>query len=1013
MRKKVSLYVLLGAALLASCTNSDYDLRGGVSMDMSIPGNRIALPIGDLRAYTLDSLLATDGQSLVVENGVYGLQLSDSIDPIVIPVELEPFHLDPIVREMPVDLGDLQLTTVEVPGVNQTLNLSLGELTKDEINSSLPVLREDASFSLKEEDFKTFQDLLALAGKDEIEINDFDVLITTGKKGISCDFTCPVPEEVKSFTNITFCERDGSLQGTEAGARIAIDLLPPAKAAGLDKTLNMEVVFPACYDLALDPRAEQAPCYTLNKGDLGNHNVLVISGLKCKDLEKTTVSFYAVAIKGMDSYVSQTDDGTVLDFHDKIWYSLEYRLSGHLTLTSADKASDYAVSLFTEDAIGIWDADIELNPITCPFEPLKHELGIELTGIEYIDSVGSITFNADASHITLATTLSRPIEGLQLDPSTPLVLRLPKSFDLELVGEGSDSRWNEAERTLVINQLDDLLNGSYEFAVKKLEVNKAVTDGTLTLDGDITVESATGQLTLTGGRTTLLKLMDNLGDRTLDVQVAPSTLEVTDVDVSTSQLSESVKDEVSFDIDIPVGTLIEKACAIYPKEDIDMTFSIGLKGLEKVDAKAHLDFTMDYPSFLCLETDERDMTVSDGKLHLDMDFDPNAGTLQRTLRVTHLDFTRLPGGCLEAVSVEDEGHLQLTSTLGIEGTITMDKTTVSLSDLDDELSFNAAISFGDFELKMFQGVVNYDVPAVNTDIDLRGDESLDVLFSEGNSMVLSDPQLFIDLDNPIGVPVVVNMLLEGLDENGTVIPTSTIEVNNVRIEPARYDEAAGGVVPTTTRLLFASKATASVSGYTTVVCENLANLLKVVPSKVHIELKPGIDRSSMHSIDIGRPLEISASYRVAIPLCFDDLHLCYRTASDGIALSLGDYSQYLSKAAIRLKANAIQTIPFGMKLSLVPYDGKGRVMENVRISTVELAAGTGAAVSREAPSQPIEFEIVSDDCNLADLVSLQVVAEVNANHTEGGVALKPEQGIMLTDMVLYIEADVELDLNDK
>lgn len=1009
---KAALLALLATGFMTSCIDYDYDLRGGVSKDISLPNNKLTIPLGDLKPFRLDSLLKGGGDLLRVEDGVYGIHLSDTVTPIALPVELDPLHIDPIVHDATFEVTDFKLEDVQMPGINQTLTLNLGQLTKDDINQSLPVLKENAVFQVEDDVLQPFKTLLQMSGVNQIEINDFDVTIQTDEKQIFCDFNCVLPEQVKSVNRISFCERDGSLHG-KAGARVAIDLVPPAKASALTKTIDMDVVFPPSYELALDDEVQGASAYSIEKGEWGNPNVLHVRGLDCTGQTKNTVSLYAVAISGLERYLQTVGDECRIDFHDKITYRLSYRMSGALTLSVDDTAADFGVQLSTYDALGIYDADVELNPIACPFEPQTFDIDTELEGVEFLDSVGTVIFNPDHSRLTLVTHLSRSVTGLEMDASHPVTLALPEGFHLDLMSGSGATKWDAEHATLIFSRLDDLLNGTYEFAVKDICVAKAVKDGELKLDGTMRLSAADDQLLLTGGRTTLNALMDNLGERTLDVCVNPTTLEVADVDVRTAQITETLNDTTSLNIDLPVGDLIEKAFAIYPKKPVDMTLALVVKGMEGLDVTAQLALAIAYPSFLCLESDAKDITFDDdGTMHMDITFNPSAGNISRTLRLTHLDFTKMPAGCLETVEVDGERHLRLDSPLVFDGTYSLGNTQLSLSDLSDEYGLHTEVSFADIELQMFQGIINYAIDPIETDIQLNEDESLDALFNSGNSLVLSDPELMVELTNPVGVPVDVSLQLQGFDASGVSIASSTIDVSGVTIAGGRYQEATRCVEPVTTKLLFVAKEKMETDGASVVVVPELANLLKVVPASVKVSLKPIINRTMTHYIDIARPLEIKGQYSVAIPMKFDELHVNYQTEKDAIKLSLGDVAESLTNAALRLSGNVVQTIPIGIELSLLPFDAEGQPVEDMQISTVKLAAGDGSAVTDKGKAQPVAFEVSATSEALARLASLQVSAKAEADHTEGGIALRPEQGILLKDLVLSVEAGVEINLND-
>lgn len=1004
-----ALLVLL-LPLSTSCVDNTYDLGGGVSTDITIPNNKISLPLGDLKAYSLDSLLKTeDGPLNIDENGVYGIRLSDTIRPVTIPIDPVTFSIDPVVKDLAYALDELDVTDVKLPSFEESVELDFNDVSLADINQHLPVLDESSAFNFDDVNIDELLNALKKSGNSSQTYEGFHASVTAQQQGIVCDFEYKLPEEVKSIRTITFGERDGETHDGK-GALAVAELTHPAKFMGMNVDVDAEFTFPDDYELALDPEAPQASCYTLKKGVHNHNNVVSIKGLKGNG-EVSKLQFYIVSMSGLDNYMEDTDAGRVIHYDAAVSYTMNYRVSGKLTLTTSDKASDFAVKMGLHEAIGISDAIVELNPVTAELEPQSFAFDTTIDHLDMLDSVGVIRCNPEVSRIRFAATTNKPFEQFTLDANCPITLQLPAGLHVEMLGDHPDVNWNAKKGTLVFYNLEDIVNASYEFAIESIDVNRPVVDGRITLDGALTLSAKNDAWKLLSETVRLSDIIDCLGARTLTLTMEPSTISITDVDVCTSQIAESVTDTIPLDFDIPVDGLISKAYQLYPTEDIVLNMAVGLKGLEKVNAASAFDVTIDYPDFICVESDDPDLKVADGKLHLSTTYKPDQDMLRKSLRVTHFDFTKMPGGCLAAKTVDGESRLTLSDAFILNGEVKLGKTDVSLSQIADELSMRAELSLSDITVKMFEGVLDYAIDPVETTVELAGDESLELLFQEGTSIVLSDPQLFVTLNNSIGVPVLVDVLMEGLDADGKVIAGSTVEAKNICIKAAQYDDVNKTVLPTETKLLFATKADVQESGCETVVLDNLSNLLKVVPNSVHFVLKPRIDGNATHHVDITRPLTFGGSYAVAVPLQFDELHLRYTMPDNTLKVSLDDYSNYLSNASMGLKLNARSTIPVGVTISLTPLDAEGHVIDDITVSTVTLPAGDGTPISRDATPTPVEFAFSSASCDFSSLAYLRVTAEAFADHTVGGIPLRPNQGFLLTDIVLQVETDININLN--
>ena len=73
MLDKKSKCLLWGCMVLCcSCVDNAYDLNKDIVMDVTIPGNKITLPVGNVKPIVLDSLIDVDDIDLLEKmNGVF------------------------------------------------------------------------------------------------------------------------------------------------------------------------------------------------------------------------------------------------------------------------------------------------------------------------------------------------------------------------------------------------------------------------------------------------------------------------------------------------------------------------------------------------------------------------------------------------------------------------------------------------------------------------------------------------------------------------------------------------------------------------------------------------------------------------------------------------------------------------------------------------------------------------------------------------------------------------------
>jgi hypothetical protein len=155
---------------------------------------------------------------------------------------------------------------------------------------------------------------------------------------------------------------------------------------------------------------------------------------------------------------------------------------------------------------------------------------------------------------------------------------------------------------------------------------------------------------------------------------------------------------------------------------------------------------------------------------------------------------------------------------------------------------------------------------------------------------------------------------------------------------------------------------------------------------------------------------------VLVPLKFEDLHLCYNDTIANLDSDLGETMEMFSNVSLKATMDIINTIPIGLSLTVIPLDVDGNVIGDIEIDELNIAAGAGEELLDEngvlcAGSEPQKyvFGIKSRSGDISSLDGLAFSLKAATDHTVGAAALKGEQGVKISNIVLEVSGDIEMD----
>lgn len=293
-----------------------------------------------------------------------------------------------------------------------------------------------------------------------------------------------------------------------------------------------------------------------------------------------------------------------------------------------------------------------------------------------------------------------------------------------------------------------------------------------------------------------------------------------------------------------------------------------------------------------------------------------------------------------------------------------------------------------------------------------GDEA-DFLRDEDNNVTLASPQLALAIHNPIAQDLVFDLSLVGKDVNGEAINTASLVFDEPFVLAAGHRNADGSITPKATRWLFAVNDSITKDGYETKTAPTLATLLNELPHKVDVALNAHFNTDLTTQIDYENDMELLCEYGVLVPLQFSDLHLNYTDTVSEIKLNLEEtlkeMNLSITNIGLAVDMKLKNTLPLGLTLNIIPLDTQGNVIEGIEISSIEIPAGNGEKITNGEmiDATPIELSVkCADNSILSDLDKIAFSLDVDSGN--GDNVLKGTQGLQISDIVLQIMCDVEM-----
>ena len=1036
--------MVLVASLFASCVDKNYDLLNKkIATDVKIDNNTIALPVGGLKPVVLDSLIDVDDIEFLGKdvNGVYSICFNDSITALEEKIEPISFSIAPLDHEVKIEFETPEISsihieetflnaarfntpTVSLKDLNESIKATRLEsnITKGISNSVIDNLFDALESGVLSPDYLP----------EKIDINEA-VSITDEKVG--CKFSCQLPSQVEKVDNIKLASGDGD---ASHGALVEVVVTHPKALAGVDKSIDFEIAFPDMFLLS-----KVSDDYELSED---RHKLTARGLLPTESGEsQTCLRFYIDELVGI---ADKTVNG-VVDIDEIITYSIDYKVGGAIKIDKANviKRQDLEFSVALSAPLQLADVSGWTKEIEVPLTPITMSFATHVDDLQYIDSIKYVKLDSERSSFRFMTSMDADwFDGLGLADGYALKIAFPEElyFDddcSQYYGKGEGIVYEPEEHAYYVYDLKAIGNQTWVLAIDSFALNLPVVDGECDMttefsvycvkDGEKTDHLKIAAVELESMSATLDKLS---GSKSVGFNILESDIYVQDAAVCTNAITSDLNTKAEISLNEEIPSEIGRINSIDFENAVAMKFDMELSGLEHIDTDIHLDLRVAMPSFLRLALPDR-RNADGSSVGIEMIGDTMfVKAIYHSASKDHLSFELLCNGLdfmteefgnqgLWPNVVDGNNYITHTGQIAVVGDAVIDDMELHSNVLDElgDIRVKLNVAIDEIAIKRFHGIYDAKIDEITESFELAeiGDE-FDLLKNEGNSVVLAEPQIEIVLTNSVCVPINADIHIVGKNEAGEDIPTAMIDLENVAILPARYDEATGEIAADTTRLFFTTDVDkVSKIGYNNIEVANLGSLFKEIPHSFEFCVKPTVNTGGTHHIDISEPIKLDAIYSVIVPLKFDALHFCYCDTVKELDSELGETVGLFSNVSVRARMDVVNTIPLGLSLGVTPLDVDGCVLNDLEIADIAISAGSGEALVDEdgvlrsgLQSKEFIIEIKSKGGDISSLDGLAFTLEAATDHTAGSAAIKGNQGIKVSDIVFEVSGDVEMDLKD-
>lgn len=487
----------------------------------------------------------------------------------------------------------------------------------------------------------------------------------------------------------------------------------------------------------------------------------------------------------------------------------------------------------------------------------------------------------------------------------------------------------------------------------------------------------------------------NVGDIKVPVQFSVSFDEQTDF------VSESTE----------VPAEVEKINRAYVRENpqsegITAVFAVDITGVpEGVTQLVLSNFHVKFPELLIF-SEQQDRMISeitqDENGKWDVAVNSHIIEINNSQATFELDL-RIDG--IQAPEIDQLHQISINDHLSVSGHVSVPEgAETTIDDLRNASVFvSSNLHIPAMEVYKISGKMNLETADFNQLIEFN--DIPDFLKGDDIRLDLDDIALSLDLENPIGLPIDVDLRI-------TPYQGETAAVER-RVSTSLHAE---GDATTRITLVPRGKEDEYREKYPNRKIQgvnNLDELLSQIPDKLELEVPQataGSDDASQF-VELGSGNKtVNIAYSVDVPFSFGPaFRIAYNDSIDGLKSDLSDITSY-DISSLRLRGEAINTLPLDLQLNVEPYDDRGvRISEQELAVEIENDGKIPATDETEGAPLAITLKLNSESDALERLEQLKFEIIVTSEH---GGTLNQNDFLLIKNIRAVIPDGITIDLDE-
>jgi len=1005
----LAISCFIAAICLGSCLKitDELNLDKDVSLDMQIGRGGLSIPIGSLSRIYLDSLIKTDGDESVLDtlgDGLFGFSMDGEIDKVEVNIGDVTINIPkPDINEITASFDQADVNdTIKIDRMSKNTVIQITPIDLDAINNRLPTL--NTSYSTKNDNPIHVNIPEYLIGM-ETPANLIPPIVVgeEEEKEVHCNFSYDPPKDV-AFLNTVYL---GDPDGTVNGQVITLDVdLSSFFAVSNNPTIRinyMDIKFPSEFtilkDTALNKYIDPVSVSVVD-------SVFSISDalIKCENIGNDHILPVSLIVSEVDF----SEYPHKIDFNK----SIKYRLSLNVSFVCTESGEkDLYIDVSMNNKLMMRDFSVSTNKKALSLPSGNVGSSFSVTGLENLSEVNYIEFDETQSVLKLYIS-DFNLENFAFDDSSAITLQFPYGLVFVqnedgnvYVGETPVGKWVENSNNTLELWPGAASGNTISLYVSRLNINKTVDEVTKEIIIDNNV-SYSGNVSIKANPHVNKDALDELEDKDIGFSVW-GDLYVSNANVVTSSIDTEINEETAISIDEEIDQALVALSKIDLTNPAGAQIQLKFKGVpETFTTLTFTNFTVEFPKFLNIRyygNDNARINVQDNKLIVN-------GNLNRYELDDDGDGFQITGFKILGMSFDPvleitDGHIKLDDTVRISGKVTVPNQTLNSEDVKD-IRVTPIVEFDPVVVKSVTGKVNPKIDEIQEEIDLDLGDDLDFFKDDDNHLSLSDPQITINLESTVTVPINIEMALLSKDSHGNPI-SDTIRPDDRIIKLGMCD--TNSTSRRTTIVIYKNYRPLSESQDTLFVrISHLDSLMSPVPDKILFNLVASVDQSVDHYIDLTRELAVSGDYKVSIPLSFDSLYIEYSDTISNLAESLEDIGDKIDETVILLQADIKSTIPLGVSLTAKALDKNNNPLTGL-IDIDSCLIGAGNEQGRESR---MNLKVDVKKGALSRLESIEFTAACqSASDTD--VSIKKGQYIDISNLRLKLPEGLKVDLTDE